>query len=114
MLYERWREVAREFSHELALRDIPGGRSWTFAQLDAAAQTPVAEPVVFPRGNTAEFVVDVLRAWRHGKVLCPVEPTQPSPEFRRPPAGIEHIKVTSATTGAPKLVAFTGEQLAAD
>lgn len=114
MLYERWREVAREFSHELALRDLPTDRAWTFAQLDAAAAAPPPGDVIFPKGNSAEFVIDVLRAWRHGAVVCPIEPAQASPQFPRPPGRIAHVKLTSATTGAPKLVAFTGEQLAAD
>lgn len=114
MLYERWREMAREFSHELALRDLPSGRSWTFAQLDAAAQHSLPGETIFPRGNTGEFIIEVLRAWRHGRLVCPLEPAQSEPLFPRPPSNIAHLKVTSATTGAPKLVAFTGEQLAAD
>ena len=115
MLYDRWRAVARERGDEIALRDFPSARQWTFAELDAAAQTRETEAkVVFSRGAGAEFVLTVLRAWRHGQVTCPLEASQPTPEFPRPPASIVHVKTTSATSGAPKLIAFTAGQLAAD
>jgi long-chain acyl-CoA synthetase len=115
MLYDRWREIAREFAGETALRDLPSGRAWTFAQLGAEAERSAAKPpIVFPRGNTPEFVIAVLQAWQSGSVVCPIEPEQSPPQFRPPPAPIAHVKITSATSGAPKLVAFTAEQLAAD
>ncbi len=115
MLYDRWREVARAHAGEIALRDLPSARQWTFAELDAAAQTPESDQaVVFPQGNDAEFVIAVLRAWRHGQMTCPMESGQPRPQFPRPPAHIVHMKVTSATSGPPKLIAFTASQLAAD
>jgi acyl-CoA synthetase (AMP-forming)/AMP-acid ligase II len=48
-------------------------------------------------------------------VVCPVESGQATPEFlQQLPNGIVHLKTTSATTGAPRMVAFTAEQLAAD
>lgn len=115
MLYDRWRQVAREFPHQLALRDLPTGRSWTFSQLDDAAQAPPRDTgFIVVRGSAAEFVIDVLRAWRHNRVVCPLEPGQPLPVFPQPPTEIVHLKCTSATTGAPKLVLFTAAQLAAD
>ena len=115
MLYDRWREVAREFHTEIALRDLPSGRQWTFAELDAAAHGRESEDaVVFPRGNGAEFVLSVLRAWRHGQITCPLEGSQSAPGCPTPPPPIAHLKLTSATSGVPKIVAFTGEQLAAD
>ncbi len=115
MLYERWLAVAREFSGEIALRDLPSARQWTFAQLDSAAQERgSSQPIVFPRGHAAEFVLSVLRAWRHGQAVCPLESSQTVPPFPPLPSGIVHLKMTSATTGAPKLIAFTAKQLAAD
>lgn len=115
MLYDRWREIAREFAHELALRDLPGGRTWTFSQLAAAVDAPPARDAVirYPCGNNADFVLEVLRAWRDGAVVCALEPGQEPPPIARP-HGIAHLKITSATSGAPKLVAMTAEQLAAD
>lgn len=115
MLYDRWREMARERCAEIALRDLPSARQWTFAELDAVAQVRETEDaVVFPRGNGAEFVFSVLRAWRHGQIVCPLEVSQPAPKFPRLSAPLVHVKTTSATSGAPKLIAFTAAQLAAD
>ncbi|HTD66504.1 MAG TPA: class I adenylate-forming enzyme family protein [Candidatus Limnocylindria bacterium] len=115
MLYDRWREIAREHSGEIALRDLPSTRQWTFAELDAAAQTRESEEaVVYPRGNGAEFVISVLRAWRHGQITCPLEGNQALPAFPKPPSHIAHLKMTSATSGPPKLVAFNAPQIAAD
>src|SRR6185369_7491866 len=115
MLYERWQQIAREFRHEMALRDLPSGRQWTFAELDDAAQLREAGgPVVFPRGNGAELILATLRAWRHSQIACPLEANQTVPDIPPAPPSIAHLKITSATTGAAKLVAFTAGQLAAD
>ena len=116
MLYERWLEIAQARRDELALRDLTTGRDWTFAQLAAAGETPPlhCEPLVFPRGNSAEFLLAVLRAWRLGQVICPLETGQPPPGFAHFPEGCVHLKLTSASTGAARAVAFTAGQLAAD
>jgi acyl-coenzyme A synthetase/AMP-(fatty) acid ligase len=116
MLYGRWRQIARAHRHELALCDLARGQSWTFGQLDAAAESAVAtpDPVLFPQGITADFVLTVLHAWRTGKATCPLEAGQAAPEFNRLPSGWVHFKTTSATTDGPRLIAFTAEQLAAD
>ncbi len=116
MLYERWLAVARAQRGEPALFDLTAGRVWTFDQLARAAEqgpTP-AGPLAYPRGQTAEFVLTVLRAWRVGQVVCPLEPDQPPPAVPPPPAGVVHLKTTSATTGPARCIAFTAEQLAAD
>src|ERR1041385_439879 len=115
MLYDRWRQIAREYSSEMALLDAPSDRTWTFAQLAREGELGDSNGAFcFPRGNAAEFVLNVIRAWHRGAVVCPVETDQSIPEFPAPPEGIVHLKATSATTGAPKLVAFTARQLAAD
>jgi long-chain acyl-CoA synthetase len=116
MLYETWRRVARNHASEPALSEPGSGRSWTFAEL--AALTERADdgesPVVYPRGNGASFVFSVLRAWRGGRVICPIEPDQARPAVAAVPTGCVHVKLTSASTGAPRLIGFTAEQLAAD
>jgi len=116
MLYDRWREVARARHSEIALKDLGPGRAWTFAQLLAESDraTGVNEGWVFPRGNSAEFVLEVLRGWRQGLVVCPLETTDAQPNLPLPPPGIAHVKRTSATTGAARHVLFTAEQIAAD
>jgi long-chain acyl-CoA synthetase len=116
MLYERWRQIARERGHSLALRDLAAGRAWSFAELVAQAEAAQAGsgPIVCPQGHSSEFIVAVLSAWRRKAVLCPLEPDQPPPQMPVPPSPCCHLKTTSATTGAPRCVAFRAEQLAAD
>ena len=113
MLYERWRQIARENRGEIALHDLVAGKRWSFADLDQVAEHGgTAGPVAFPQGH--DFIFALLRAWRAGTVVCPLEPGQTAPVFGEPPKGCVHLKTTSATTGAPRFVAFTAEQLAAD
>jgi len=115
MLYERWCRIAAERSQEVALRDLATGRRWTFAELHAVGEgTPSTGDLMHPQGHTPEFVFTLLAAWRTGKVACPIEPGQSAPSVPVPPAACIHLKLTSATTGQPRLVAFTGAQLAAD
>jgi len=119
MLYDVWRQVASGARDHLALWDWNSNRRWSFAQLAAAAESASSLPdaLVFPQGNSAEFVISVLQAWRFNRIVCPLEPGQATPELAaglpsRP--GIVHLKTTSATTGTPQLVAFTAAQLMAD
>ena len=116
MLYERWRKVACECGEVTALRDLALGRQWTFAELAREAENAPGhvDPIVHPQGHNAEFVLAVLRAWRSQAILCPLEPGQPPPAVPLPPAPCVHLKTTSATTGAARVVAFSADQLAAD
>ena len=116
MLYERWKRVAQEKRSEIALRDLASGRSWTFSGLDTESELPLpGNPVmVFPQGNSPEFIFMVLRAWRLGVVVCPLEAQQQTPTIPPPPSPCCHLKITPAGTGVRRMVAFTGEQLAAD
>jgi long-chain acyl-CoA synthetase len=115
MLYERWRHLVDECKSELALQDFSAERSWTFSELDRAAD-PVhsAEGIRFPRGQSVEFVLEIIRAWRDGARVCPLEPSQSAPIFKTFPDRCVHFKLTSASTGAARIVAFTQGQLAAD
>jgi long-chain acyl-CoA synthetase len=116
MLYGRWRQIAQERGHGLALRDLAAGREWSFAELAAQAEAAPAGggPVVYPQGHSAEFIFAVLRAWRENIVACPLEPDQQLPKVPVPPPPCCHLKTTSATEGQPRGVAFRPEQLAAD
>jgi long-chain acyl-CoA synthetase len=117
MLYEIWRKTVRERGNELALRDLSTACEWTFSDLAAEveAMAPSVEPVAYPRGAEARFLLSVLRAWRDGRIVCPLEPDQISPSIERTfPPEIIHLKTTSATTGPPRLMTFTASQLAAD
>ena len=118
MLYDRWRQIARDFPDELALYDAASNRRWTFAQLaaevEAARSSESGAQIAYPQGNSVGFVLAVLRAWRANQVVCPLEPDQPAPSLEKVPSGIVHLKTTSATSGQSRLVAFTGAQLVAD
>lgn len=116
MLYERWRHIAREHSHEIALRDLSRGEQWTFGQLAelSEANDPASDPISYPQGLSAEFIFSVLQAWRGKKVVCPLELGQQRPAVTDLPPAIVHLKTTSATTGAPRLIAFTAAQVMAD
>lgn len=115
MLYDRWQTVAREQARKLALVDAASGRRWTFRELDAAAAgielSP--EPVVTPTGNGLEFILTVLAAWRNKRVVLPCEGDSATSVPPLSP-NTAHLKLTSGTTGASQLIAFTAKQLAAD
>ncbi len=116
MLYERWRGIAQERGRELALRDWASGQQWSFAELarKAEALPRVTARVVYPQGHAVEFLLAVLQGWRANAVVCPLEPGQEPPPLPAPPLPCCHLKTTSATSGAPRTVAFRAEQLAAD
>ena len=116
MLYERWGRTVENFRGDFALGDQVTGRRWTFGQLRDAAERvpPSGEAVVYPQGNLPEFILSILAAWRAGKIICPVEQGQSSPELPANLPPCAHLKLTSGTTGRPRLIAFTAEQLIAD
>jgi acyl-CoA synthetase (AMP-forming)/AMP-acid ligase II len=116
MLYERWYQIACAFADQVALRDFAAGQEWTFGQLAAASEQPAgSSAAVFAQGASVDFIFAVLQAWRKGRAICPLEPGQSTPEISGPlPENIVHLKTTSATTGSPRLVAFTASQLMAD
>jgi len=116
MLYQRWLNVAQARAHEIALWDLVAGKRWTFRELEAEADrlSDLPPPVIHPQGAGSAFIIEVLRAWKSGAICCPIEAGQTPPPLKKLPANIAHLKLTSATTGTPRLVTFTGEQLAAD
>jgi acyl-coenzyme A synthetase/AMP-(fatty) acid ligase len=116
MLYERWQKVVRGRKDEIALRDLASGRCWTFAQLSDEAEKSLPEmaPMIQPQGNSPEFIIAVLRAWRARIVVCPLEAHHQLLAVTPPRMPCCHLKTTPASTGVPRAVAFTQEQLAAD
>lgn len=118
MLYDHWRKVVRDYGPRLALQELQTGRSWTFDNLAAAADAlpPSESKLCFPTGNDAGFVLEMLRGWRGGLPVCPLEAGQQPPPAANGnfPVQIAHLKLTSATTGQARLVIFSAEQVMAD
>ena len=117
MLYQRWLDTVAANAGETALTELATKRRWTFDELNRAAESPPGSgsgEVVFPSGKGAEFIVEMLRAWRVGKVACPLESGAVPPSISPPPRGIVHLKITSGSSGMTKCIAFTGAQLEAD
>jgi acyl-CoA synthetase (AMP-forming)/AMP-acid ligase II len=115
MLYECWQKIVGDRKNEIALRDLASGRSWTFARLNEESEKPLPEKpsTIYPQGNSPEFVIAVLRAWRENIVVCPLDAHQKQP-VAAPPPPCCHFKITPASTGTSRAVAFNGGQLAAD
>lgn len=116
MLYERWQKIVQEKRNEIALRDLASGRCWTFSQLDQESESPLPgnPATIHPQGNSPDFVIAVLRAWRRQVVVCPLETHHQLLAVSPPPPPCCHLKTTPTRTGVPRAVAFTEEQLAAD
>jgi acyl-CoA synthetase (AMP-forming)/AMP-acid ligase II len=117
LLYDRWKKIAGAHKDKLALRDVSNGQEWTFSQLDEAAENAAApgQGICFPQGNGPGFIIALLAAWRSSAVVCPLELAQDQPGLPGElPAEIVHLKTTSASTGAPRVVGFTAPQLMAD
>ncbi len=116
MLYERWQKVVQERQNEIAMRDLASGQSWTFAQLHDEGEKPLPQTpaMIQPQGNSPEFIITVLRAWRARIVVCPLEAHHQSLAALPPRLPGCHLKTTPASTGVPRAVCFTPEQLAAD
>jgi long-chain acyl-CoA synthetase len=117
MLENRWRETARRNATRLAVHDATSGRSWTFSELEAeadAAPGSASEGLSHPQGRDVGFLLAVLRAWRAGLPICPLEPGQSAPVLPRPIPGFSLLKLTSGSTGTPRVVALDAAQVAAD
>jgi acyl-CoA synthetase (AMP-forming)/AMP-acid ligase II len=116
MLYDLWRDIARTRAEETALWEQASGRRWRFCDLlkEAENQTVESGACIYPQGNSVEFILAVLGAWRAEALVCPLEPEQKPPRIPRPPEPCCHLKITSGTSGQARVIAFTPEQLAAD
>ena len=116
-LDSRWREIARANSQRLAVHQAASGRSWTFGELERLADAdpvPSGQRIVHPSGRDVGFLRDLLRAWRAGVPVCPLELGQTPPQFDPPAPGIALLKLTSGSTGSPRGVALTPAQVEAD
>ena len=88
----------------------------TFAELAAAVSAaPRADGPVIARSGGVGFFVEVLRAWRDGQAVIPVERDAPEPFLAsRPPEGTVLVKYTPGASGIPRGIFFTAAQVEAD
>jgi long-chain acyl-CoA synthetase len=116
-LYQQFLETASRHPSGSALLIEQEPVSWKWLA-EAVGRTPLPpDPVVIlsVEQPLVSFLTTLLAAWREGRPVCPVDHVSPSPEALRDlPPGICHIKLTSGSTGEPRLVAFRAEQLEAD
>ncbi|MFT5401363.1 MAG: long-chain acyl-CoA synthetase [Verrucomicrobiales bacterium] len=115
-LYEHWLKVVAATPHAIALTETSSARNWTFAELQREAEQAESPKnrLREARGRGADFVITTLVAWRDDAVLCPCERNEILPEISTPPVEACHVKHTSGSTGTPRAVWFTPEQLRAD
>ena len=115
MLYQQWLRTLESHTDRPALYDRAGGRVWSFSDLQRELLlAPVAPRIVHPSGRDARFVIEVLRGWRTGSVVCPLEPGQEAPVAAEKAEGFSHLKLTSSTTGPARMIGLSGAQMAAD
>ncbi len=114
MPYLRWLEISRRHAARPAIFD--GDRIVTFAALAAAvSQAPPAAAPVIARSGGIEFFVEILRAWRDGQAVIPVERDAPEPVLHSPPpAGTCLVKYTPGASGIPRGIFLNAAQVAAD
>ncbi len=114
MLYLRWLETSRRYGKRPAI--FGNGQVVSFADLAGrAASAPAAEGPVIARSGGPDFFVEVLRGWRDGQAVIPVERDGSDPILAKsPPAGTALVKYTPGATGIPRGIFFNAPQVVAD
>ncbi len=116
MLYPLWLETVKQHALRVAVYDAATGEMVSFAELArrADALPPATGPVIARSGDLG-FFLEVLRAWRDGQAVIPVERDRPAPDLPgHLPPGVVLVKHTPGATGVPRGIHFTAAQLAAD
>jgi len=114
MPYLRWLETSRRFASRPAI--FEGDGVMTFSDLAAAvsAAPPATGPVIARSGGVG-FFLDILRAWRDGQAVIPVERDAAEPVLHiPPPAGACLVKHTPGASGIPRGIFFDAAQVEAD
>jgi long-chain acyl-CoA synthetase len=114
MLYPRWLETVRRFASQPAIYE--DGCVLTFADLAAAvARAPSAVTPVVARSGGSGFVVEILRGWRDGQAVIPLERDAPEPDLQSPPpVGTVLVKYTPGASGIPRGIFLNAAQVTAD
>lgn len=116
MLYPRWLEIARRHADRPAVIDGGNARTWTFARLaERVATEPAATGPVIARSGSVEFFLAILRAWRDGQAVIPVERDAPEPRLHAaPPPATRLVKHTPGAAGIPRGIFFDDARVIAD
>lgn len=114
MLLPRWLETCERFRDRTAV--IEGLDVWTFGDLaNRLATLPVARRPVIASGSVVEIATAVLRGWRDGQPVLPLEKSAVEPPLPADfPVGTAHLKLTPGICGRPRAVYFSAAQIAAD
>lgn len=114
MPYLRWLETSRLHARRPAILGEDG--VVTFADLSAAVSVaPEAGGPVIARSGGVAFFVEVLRAWRDGQAVIPVERDAPEPMLQCAlPPGTCLVKYTPGATGIPRGIFLNAAQVEAD
>ncbi len=114
MLYLRWLETSRRYAARPAVLD--GGNVVSFGELaEKVEQAPVAESTLVARTGDVGFFVTILRAWRDGVAVVPVEKDAPEPVLKcLPPRGTCLVKYTPGASGVPRAIFFEDKQVISD
>lgn len=88
----------------------------TFAELaDRVKAAPEASGTIVARTGGVEFFIDLLRAWRDGAVVVPVERDAPEPVLKsESPGGACLVKYTPGASGVPRAIFFDDARLITD
>ena len=114
MLYLRWLETSKRFADRPAVFD--GGNEVSFGQLAALAEAapPATGPVIARTGGIG-FFIEILRAWRDGQAVVPVEKDSPEPSLAQEPGPeVRLVKHTPGASGIPRGIFFSAPQILAD
>jgi acyl-coenzyme A synthetase/AMP-(fatty) acid ligase len=114
MPYQRWLETSRRFATRPAI--FEGGQTVTFSDLAVAlAARPSATAAVIARSGDVGFFVEILRAWRDGQAVIPIERDAPEPILASPPpSGTRLVKYTPGASGIPRGIFLNAAQILAD
>lgn len=114
MLYQRWLETSRRYRDRPAVYE--NGKIFTFSELsDGLAAMPQVSATVIARSGSMGFFLEILRAWRDGQAVIPVEKEALEPLLQQPAsAGTCLVKYTPGASGIPRGIFFSAAQLIAD
>lgn len=114
MPYLRWLETTRRHAARPAI--FGGDQVLTFSDLATAVSlAPTATAPVIARSGSVDFFVQILRAWRDGQPVIPVERDAPEPVLASPPpAGTCLVKYTPGAAGIPRGIFLNAGQVIAD